>query len=344
MKLSKLLLSAIALSISTLSFAQTPPEATLAAPPAPKADQIVLKFSSVTSGATPKGLAAEFFAKRAGELTKGKVKVEVYHSSKLFKDKEEFDALLQNKVHFLAPSVGKFGPFGVPEYEVFGLPYLFENTEKLYKVTDGKIGKDLFNKLEVKGMLGLAYWDNGFKSFSANSPLRKPSDFQGKIFRVQDTKVLEDQMKSLSARPVAMAFAEMFPALQTGVADGAENPHSNFLSEKLPDAQRYLTVSDHGYLGYAVVVNADYWKALPTDIREPLESAMKEATIYERKISSESNDKALKEIIATGKVKVYNLTQAEKDVLKTSWNPVYENIEKQLGMSFMESLYKEVGR
>lgn len=188
------------------------------------ADPIVIKFSHVVANDTPKGHAAEFFAKRAGELTKGAVKVEVYANSTLYKDKEEMEALQLGAVHMLAPSLAKFGPLGVKEFEVFDLPYLFDNYAELHKVTQGPVGQQLLAKLEPKGIRGLAYWDNGFKAFSANTPINGPEDLKGKKMRIQSSKVLEEQMRTLGALPQSMAFSEVYNALMTGVVDGTENP------------------------------------------------------------------------------------------------------------------------
>jgi tripartite ATP-independent transporter DctP family solute receptor len=182
---------------------------------------------------TPKGLAAEFFAKRAGELTKGKVKVEVYANSTLYKDKEEMEALQLGAVQMLAPSLAKFGPLGVKEFELFDLPYIFDNYAELHKVTQGPLGQTLLKKLEPKGVTGLAFWDNGFKSFSANTPIKMPADLKGKKMRIQSSKVLEEEIRALSALPQVMAFSEVYQALQTGVVDGTENPISNLYTQKM---------------------------------------------------------------------------------------------------------------
>ena len=196
-------------------------------------DPVVIKFSHVVAHDTPKGLAAEFFAKRAAELTKGKVKVEVYANSTLYKDKEELEALQLGAVQMLAPSLAKFGPLGVKEFELFDLPYIFDNYAELHKVSQGPIGASLLKKLEPKGVVGLAYWDNGFKSFSANTPIMMPEDLKGKKMRIQSSKVLEAQMRALKAIPQVMAFSEVYQALQTGVVDGTENPISNLYTQKM---------------------------------------------------------------------------------------------------------------
>ena len=239
---------------------------------------IVIKFSHVVAADTPKGKAADFFAKRAAELTKGRVKVEVYPNSQLYKDKEELEALQLGSVQMLAPSLSKFAPLGVKEFEVFDLPFIFDDYNDLHKVTQGPVGQGLLKKLETRGITGLAYWDNGFKVMSANKPLKSVEDYRGLKMRIQSSKVLEAQMRALGALPQVLAFSETYQALQTGVVDGTENPPSNLYTQKMHEVQKYLSVTNHGYLGYAVIVNKKFWDGLPADIRAALTKAMAEAT------------------------------------------------------------------
>src|SRR5476651_1147156 len=228
-------------------------------------DPIVIKFSHVVAPDTPKGKGADKFKELAEKYTDGKVKIEVYPNSQLYKDKEEVEALQLGAVQMLAPSLAKFGPIGVKEFEVFDLPYILPNKEALRRVTDGPLGKKLFDLLQPKGITGLAYWDNGFKVMSANKPLHNPADFKGLKMRIQSSKVLDAQMRALGANPQVMAFSEVYQALQTGVVDGTENTTSNIFTQKMHEVQKYLTLSDHGYIGYAVVVNKKFWDGLPAD-------------------------------------------------------------------------------
>ena len=252
---------------------------------------IVIKFSHVVAVDTPKGKGAEYFKKLAEERTKGRVKVEVYPNSSLFKDGEEMEALQLGSVQLLAPSLAKFGPLGVREFEVFDLPYIFDNYDELHKVTDGPVGAALFKKLESKGIVGLAYWDNGFKVMSANKPIRVPADYKGLKMRIQSSKVLGDEMKALGSIPQVMAFSEVYQALQTGVVDGTENPPSNFYTQKMQEVQKFLALTDHGYLGYAVIANKKFWDGLPADVRTTLEGAMKDATKFANDIAQKENDR-----------------------------------------------------
>ncbi|HCZ17531.1 MAG TPA: TRAP transporter substrate-binding protein [Accumulibacter sp.] len=306
-------------------------------------DPIVIKFSHVVANDTPKGLGADFFAKRAGELTKGKVKVEVYGNSTLYKDKEELEALQLGAVQMLAPSLAKFGPLGVKEFEVFDLPYIFDNYVDLHKVTQGPLGKSLLKKLEPKGVTGLAYWDNGFKSFSANTPIMMPEDLKGKKLRIQSSKVLEAQMRALKAIPQVMAFSEVYQALQTGVVDGTENPISNLYTQKFFEVQKHLALTDHGYLGYAVIVNKKFWDGLPADVRGQLEAAMKESTEYANKIAKEQNDKDLESVKKTGKTAVHVPTPEQRLAFKKALVPVHKEMESRIGKDLLQSVYKETG-
>jgi C4-dicarboxylate-binding protein DctP len=304
---------------------------------------VVIKFSHVVANDTPKGKAADHFAKRAAELTKGRVKVEVYPNSTLYKDKEEMEALQLGAVQMLAPSLAKFGPLGVREFEVFDLPFIFDNTEELHKVTTGPVGKMLFSKLEGKGITGLAYWDNGFKSFSANKPLKTPEDFKGLKMRIQSSKVLESQMRTLGSLPQVMAFGEVYQALQTGVVDGTENPHSNLYTQKMHEVQKHMTLSDHGYLGYAVITNKKFWDGLPADVRCQLEQAMKEATVYANKIAKEENDAALEAVRKSGKTAVYTPTPAERLALKKVMVKAHKEMESRIGKETIDEVYKATG-
>jgi C4-dicarboxylate-binding protein DctP len=268
------------------------------------------------------------------------VKVEVFPNSQLYKDREEMEALQLGAVQMLAPSLSKFGPLGVREFEVFDLPYMFPNKEVLYATMDGEVGKHLFAKLETKGIKGLTFWDNGFKQMSANRPMHKPDDLKGLKMRIQSSKVLEAQMKALGANPQVMAFSEVYSGLQQGVVDGTENPVSNFYTQKMNEVQKHLTLSDHGYLGYAVIVNKKFWDGLPPNIRTTLEQAMREATVYERDIAQKENDEALAKVKTAGTTTVYTLTPKEHDAWRAALLPVHKEFESVIGKDNIDAINK----
>src|SRR6188472_442933 len=304
---------------------------------------IVIKFSHVVAVDTPKGKAAEYFKKLAEERTKGRVKVEVYPNSQLYKDGEEMEALQLGSVQMLAPSLAKFGPLGVREFEVFDLPYVFDDYAELHKITQGPVGAALFKKLDSKGIVGLAYWDNGFKVMSANKPIRVPADYKGLKMRIQSSKVLGDEIKALGAIPQVMAFSEVYQALQTGVVDGIENPPSNFFTQKMQEVQKYLALTDHGVIEYAVIVNKKFWDGLPADIRTTLEGAMKDATKFANDIAKKENDDALAAVKASGKTQILTLTPEEKAAMKKALVVVHKENESRVGKDTIAEVYKETG-
>jgi len=311
--------------------------------PASAQSPIVIKFSHVVASDTPKGKAAEKFKELAEKYTDGKVKVEVYPNSTLYKDKEELEALQLGAVQMLAPSNSKFGPIGVREFEVFDLPYILPDLATLRKVTDGELGAKLLKKLEPKGMTGLAYWDNGFKEMTANKKLITPDDYKGVKFRVQSSKVLEAQFRALGAIPQVMAFGEVYQALQTGVVDGQENTTSNIYTQKMHEVQKYLTMTNHGYIGYVVVVNKKFWDGLPADIRGQLEKAMKEATTYGNNQSAKENDDAMAEIKKSGKTEILTLTPEQDAAMRKAMDPVYKDVATRVGQPLIDEFIKETG-
>jgi C4-dicarboxylate-binding protein DctP len=316
--------------------------ACLPAVPALAQSPIVIKFSHVVAKETPKGKAAEKFKELAEAATKGRVKIEIYPNSTLYKDKEELEALQLGAVQMLAPSLAKFGPLGVKEFELFDLPYIFPDKAALDRVTDGPVGRELLKKLEPKGIVGLAYWDNGFKVMSANRPLRVPADMKGLKMRIQASKVLDEQMRSLGANPQVMAFSEVYQALQTGVVDGTENPPSNLYTQKMHEVQKHLTVSNHGYIGYAVIVNKKFWDKLPADIRVQLDAAMKEATLYADKIALQENDAALEAVKKSGKTAVHVPTESEKAEWQRALLPVQAKMANRIGKDLIDAVNKTV--
>jgi C4-dicarboxylate-binding protein DctP len=311
--------------------------------PALAQSPIVIKFSHVVAPNTPKGKGSLKFQELAEKYTNGKVKVEVYPNSQLYKDNEELQALQLGSVQMLAPSLAKFGPLGVKEFEVFDLPYILPDKAALNKVTQGALGKKLLGLLQSKGIVGLAYWDNGFKDMSANKKLLLPADFRGLKMRIQSSKVLEAQMRALGAIPQVMAFSEVYQALATGVVDGTENPPSNEYTQKMHEVQKYTTRSGHGYVGYAVITNKKFWDGLPADIRASLEKAMKEATDFANGVAQQDNDDAVAEMKKSGKTEMVELTAAQKAEWRKVLDPVAVEMESRVGKETIAEFRRETG-
>lgn len=311
--------------------------------PAIAADPIVIKFSHVTAADTPKGQAVEFFKKRAEELTKGRVQVEVFANSTLYKDKEELEALQLGAVQMLAPIAGKFGPAGVKEFEVFDLPYMFPDTEALHRVTRGPIGASMLKKLEPRNMVGLGFWDAGFRVLSSNKPIRTPDEAKGQKIRINSSKVNQAIMRSIGALPQSMALSEVYTALQTGVVDGADGNLPNLYTQKQYEVQKHVTVTNHTYSGYVIVANKPFWEKLPADIRAALQTAMKDATALNDKVTEEDNAKAVAGIKASGKTEIHVPTPAEKALWVKAMSPVQDEMAPRVGKDLVAAIRKETG-
>ncbi|BCO26474.1 C4-dicarboxylate-binding periplasmic protein DctP [Rhodoferax lithotrophicus] len=318
------LISCAALSAPLAALAQAP---------------IVIKFSHVAAVDTPKGQAAEYFKKIVEERTKGKVKVEVFANSTLFKDKEELEALQIGSVQMLAPVPGKFGPLGVKEFEVFDLPYIFKDIEAVHRFSRGPGGASLLKKLDSRGVTGLAYWDNGFRVMSANKPIHTPADMKGLKMRINSSKVNASIMKSVGAQPQSLAFSEVYQALQTGVVDGTEGPLSNLYTQKQYEVQKHITLSYHTISNYVVVANKKFWDGLPADIRSTLETAIKDATTYNDSVAEKDEASALAAIKASGKSTVYAPTAAEMDAWAKAMQSVHAEMADRVGgKAFIDSV------
>ena len=304
------------------------------------APAIVIKFSHVVDDNTPKGIAALEFKRLVEERTRGRVKVEVYPNSSLYKDREELEALQLGAVQMLAPSLAKFGQLGMRDFEVFDLPYIFPNRQVLKAVTQGAIGRELLNQLEDRGILGLAYWDNGFKVMSANTPIRLPEDLKGKRMRIQSSRVLEAQMEALDATPIPLAFSDVYTALESGLVDGTENPPSNLYSKNMHEVQKYVAVTNHGYLGYAVIVNRKFWNSLPADIRATLERSIGDATRKNDEEAEKLNAQALAKVRDSKKTTVLTLSSVELDAWRKALEPVHRKMESRINKELISNIRK----
>src|SRR5436305_2491609 len=292
---------------------------------------IIIKFSHVVANDTPKGKGALKFKELAEKYTNGKVKIEVYPNSTLYKDKEEIEALQLGSVQMLGPSTAKFAPLGAKEFEALDLPWLFKDDATYDKAMKGEVGKWLFKKLEPKGITGLAYWDNGFHMVSANRPLLNAADFQGLKVRISGSKIADRYFRDLGSIPQIMAVSEVYQALQTGVADGCENTPSNYYTQKFYEVQKDITVSNHAHLQYAVIVNAKFWNGLPPDVRTQLDKAMAEATDYTNSIATKENEDALADMKKAGKTTFHYLTDDQRKAWQTAMQPTYKWAKGRVG-------------
>lgn len=300
-----------------------------------------IKFAHVVSAGSPKGKAADLFAKRAGELSNGRLKVEVFPSAQLVDDDKVFQELKRNNIQMAAPSFSKFTPI-VKEFNLWDVPFIFRDNEHLHKVMDGEVGQILKDKIAQKGFIALDYWDSGFKQFSTNkNPIVLPSDAKGQKIRIMSSKVLEEQMKAIGANPQNINFSEVYSALQTGVVDGAENPLSNLYNSRFYEVQKSITMTNHGYLGYLVVASEKFWNELPEDLKGMLKQALDEATRFEREESERDEAVLLANLEKyakdnEGKLTIYTLDEAQKAKWQEVMVAIYPKFYDLIGQDLIQ--------
>ena len=307
------------------------------------AADFVLKFSHVVSENTPKGKAAVFFEKRLEELSKGKIDVQIYPSSQLYPDKAVLKAIKLDSVQMACPSFSKFGRF-VPQLALFDLPFLFKDIGHLHRVQDSAVGQKLKDMVTAKGYIALDFWDNAFKQLtSSKSQLIAPADAKGQKFRIMSSKVLEEQFKVVGANPQMMPFSEVYSGLQQGVIDGQENTNSNIYTKKFYEVSNYMTVSNHGYLGYLVVMSKKFWNSLPADLQANVKEAMKDATAKEREWAVELDKSQFAEIEKyakeTKKLEITVLTTEQRDAWSKVMSEIYPKFydNKVIGKDLIEA-------
>lgn len=297
-----------------------------------------IKFAHVVSANTPKGKAADLFAKRVQELSNGRIKVHVFPSAQLVDDDKVFQELKRNNVQIAAPSFSKFTPIA-KEFNLWDVPFIFRDTQHLHNVMDGEVGQILKDIISAKGYIALDYWDAGFKQFSTNKkPIIIPSDAEGQKMRIMSSKVLEEQTKAMKAIPQVLPFGEVYSALQTGVVDAAENPLSNLYNSKFYEVQSSITMSNHGYLGYLVVASEKFWQELPSDLQEVVKTAMREATIYEREESAKEEKMLLDKLKKDDKTgtQIFELNDEQRKQWQDLMVGIYPKFYDLIGKDLIE--------
>lgn len=297
--------------------------------------ELLVRFSHVVTPDTPKGRMALHFRQLVAQRSAGRIRVEVYPDSELYGDEDEFEALKLGAVELLAPSLSKFGQAGLPEFEVFDLPFLFDDLAQVRRVTQGPVGRRLLDRLARQQMVGLGFMDSGFKQMSANRPLRALADFKSLRLRVQASRVLVAQMRALGAEPVVLPFGETRSALASGVVDGAENPLSNFLTQGLDGAQTDLTLTRHGYLGYAVVSHPRFWDSLSAADQALLRQALTEAIEFGNRLSAELDRQALEQVRRLPRLRVHELSPAQRAELQRTAQAVQLGFERRVGAGLL---------
>ena len=292
--------------------------------------EIVIKFSHVTNtDKHPKGIAATLFQERVNNEMNGVACMEVFPNSTLYNDDVVLEAMLQGDVQFAAPSLSKFEKF-TKQFRIFDLPFMFKNIEAVDAFQLSETGAAMKNSMQRRGLVGLEFWHNGLKQFSANKPLITPEDAKGLKFRVQKSDVLVAQIEALEASAQPMAFSEVYGALQTGVVDGQENTWSNIYGRKFFEVQDGITETNHGIIDYLVVTSVDWWESLDEDVRNQLAQILREVTEQRNGEAFAVNESAKQAIIDADHT-IRTLNDEQRQAWVDAMLPVWEQFEGDVG-------------
>jgi len=295
------------------------------------ADALTLRLGHNAAPGNPKDEASQFFAKRVDELSKGKIKISVGGNAQFGDDVEALTGLRLGTLDLTANSQGPMAGV-VPQFGVIGLPFLFKTLPAAWKVLDGPIGDELKAEAEKKGIIVLAYWDNGIRHVSNNvRPITKPDDLKGLKIRTPSDPATIDTFAALGANPTPLKFSELYLALQQGVVDGQENPLMNIYSSKLHEVQKFTSLTGHKYEMTVFAMSKMVWAKLSDDDKKVIEQAALEARDLNRKLSAESDNDLRGKIEASG-VKFNEVDPAPFQEMVKS---VYEKWTKEHG-AFVE--------
>jgi C4-dicarboxylate-binding protein DctP len=301
-------------------------------------DQIVFKFSHVVAENTPKGHAAAKFADLVAEKSNGTIKIVVFPNGSLFSDIEEINALKEGHVQIIAPSTSKLGMLS-KEWGVLDLPYAFPNYEAIEQGIHGPIGEKLLSSLQKEGIKGLAHWSNGFKQITTNKgPIVTPEDIKGQTFRIMQSEVIQAQFDLLGAKAQQESFNSTFNLIKAGKVDGEENTISNIYSKKFYNIQKHMTISDHGYLGYAVMMDQEVWDQQTKKTKRILLEAMQETTAWNDQNSLQMNEEQFELIKQKSSIQIHELTETQKQVWMKELEPVYEELSDTIGDELVKDL------
>ena len=319
---------------------------TLAAPIAGLAQDIkprIIRFGYGLNEDSNQGRAAKVFAAEVEKRSGGKMKVRAVGAAALGSDVQMQQALIGGAQEMMVGSTATL--VGITkEMALWDAPFMFSNPREADALLDGPVGPKVMNKLPEKGLVGLAYWENGFRNLTNDKrPVTKMEDLQGMKLRVMQNNVFMETFNTLGTNAVPLAFSELFTALETHTVDGQENPFNTILSSKFYEVQKYLTVTNHVYSPWIVLVSKKWWDGLSKDERKVLEDAAKASRDFERKDTREEGAKALADLKTKG-MQINELSFAEASRMRNKLTKVYATIGANVGMDLWIEAQNELAK
>lgn len=302
--------------------------------------KITLKLGHPLAVTHPRHLASERFAELVKQGTSGRVEIAIYPAGQLGDEIELGEAVQMGTIDFAAIG-GPIFTNWVPQYAVFGLPFLFGSYEQAYAALDGPLGDKMERLAEAKGFMILSHWDHGFRHITNKlRPIEKPSDLVGMKMRVPQEFVNIETFKALGSSAVAIPFGELYLALQQKVVDGQENPLGNIYYSKLFEVQKYLSLTSHIYANSILITSVNAWRRLPPDVQQVIAKAAEEAKLYMRQLIQEDDAKLIKELEKEGMV----INQPDPAPFREAVKGVYTSLEDRIGKDVIEEVLRQVGK
>ncbi|WP_366924414.1 TRAP transporter substrate-binding protein [Metallumcola ferriviriculae] len=295
---------------------------------------INIKIGHVLAPTHPYQTGLEEFAKLVEEKTEGQVTVDVFHSSQLGNEREMIEALQMGTLDMALVSTAPLAGFS-NEFLVFDLPFIFDNRDNAYKVLDGEIGSGILSTLESKGIKGLGYWENGFRNVTnSQRPVIHPEDMQGLKIRTMENKIHMASFRTIGADPTAMAFGELFTALQQQTVDAQENPLPIIFTSNFFEVQDNLAMTGHFYAAAPMLISKQLWDGFSPEIQNAIQEAATEARDFERETVASMDS----ELLGTLKDKGMQVTEVDKAEWREAMQPVYEEFEKEIGADVIQKV------
>ena len=302
-----------------------------------------IKFPAASNKGHPQVLGVEKFAELVKAKSEGKLAVKPFPGGTLGPDLQVVSAMQGGTVEMNVMNASLLAG-NVKEMAIFDFPYLFANTKEADAVADGPVGRKLLDKLQERGLVGLAYWDLGFRQMhTTKKPITKADDFKGLKMRVIPTPIYVDFMNALGATAVPMPFTETYSALEQGAIDGMTNPLLNILDGKYNEVTKHLTLTNHMYTPQVVIVSKKFWDKLSADEKKILQDAATETAAYQRKVARDQAASVLAELKKKG-MQVHELAPADIDAMKKRAQPVIDKFTKELGEPLVKEVYAEVAK
>ena len=326
-------------SLAALSFGL----ATLGVSHAADIGEHTIKFAGANAKGHPQVMGMQKFAELVAQKSGNKIRVRLFPGGVLGGDLETVSALQGGTVEMMVLNSGILQA-QVKDFTVYDFPFLFNSDKEVDALVDGDFGKSLHKKLADKGLVGLAYFDLGFRNITnSKHPITKPEDIAGLKLRVIQSPIYVDLFSALGANPTPLAFTELYNALESKAVDGQENPFTVILSSKFDEVQKYLTITRHIYNPQSVIVSKKFWDTLNPDEQKLIQEAIDEAAVYQRKVSREAALTALEALKRHG-MQVNELSPEVMDQLRAKVKPVIDKYTQEVGEDTVKSMYAEIDK